>query len=197
MIPTNLAPHLFDYAVNTLWQLPLLAAATWLLIRLTRTTTHAQHLLWIATLLLATLIPLHGNATYIQATDSSVPHSSTVPSLMSGSTESPPATLRPLTTLTPPPNTHHSNPPNHSHPPLAPRLRHQYSPPDLRLDRLTPPNRLRKRRSRSPRLRFPPVLRGPPANSNPRDPLPQLPLRHPRRGRHLPPHPSTAPASRP
>ena len=87
MIPPTLAPHLLDYAMNTLWQLPLLVAATWLLIRLTRPTTLIQHTLWIATLLLGTLIPLHGNATYIKATNSPVPHSSTVLSSMSGSTE--------------------------------------------------------------------------------------------------------------
>ncbi len=53
-----MSSHLFEYALNTLWQLPLLAAATWLLIRLTRPTTLLQHLLWIATLATAAILPL-------------------------------------------------------------------------------------------------------------------------------------------
>jgi beta-lactamase regulating signal transducer with metallopeptidase domain len=51
---------LFEYLVNSLWQLPLLAAATWLLIRLARPSLFIQHTLWFATLLLAVLIPLRG-----------------------------------------------------------------------------------------------------------------------------------------
>ena len=53
---------LFEYLLNTLWQVPLLALATWLLIRLARPALLLQHSLWTAALILGVLLPLRGIA---------------------------------------------------------------------------------------------------------------------------------------
>ena len=55
-----IARSLFEYLVNTLWQLPLLAAATWLIIRVSRPALFLQHVLWCAALAAAVLLPLRG-----------------------------------------------------------------------------------------------------------------------------------------
>ena len=55
-----IARPLFEYLANTLWQLPLLLLATWLLIRIARPGLLAQHLLWFSALILAVLLPLRG-----------------------------------------------------------------------------------------------------------------------------------------
>ena len=51
---------LFNYFANSLWQAPLLALCTWLALRMTRPGARAQHLLWVATLLLAVIMPVRG-----------------------------------------------------------------------------------------------------------------------------------------
>jgi beta-lactamase regulating signal transducer with metallopeptidase domain len=55
-----LESNLFEYLVNSLWQLPLLVAATWLVLRVTRPTLLIQHALWIATLAAAVVLPMRG-----------------------------------------------------------------------------------------------------------------------------------------
>jgi beta-lactamase regulating signal transducer with metallopeptidase domain len=52
--------NIFEYLVNSLWQLPLLALATWLVVRIVRPSLLAQHALWCATLALGVLLPLRG-----------------------------------------------------------------------------------------------------------------------------------------
>ncbi len=52
--------RVFEYLVNSLWQLPLLVLATWLVARITRPGLVAQHTLWLAALLLGVLLPLRG-----------------------------------------------------------------------------------------------------------------------------------------
>jgi beta-lactamase regulating signal transducer with metallopeptidase domain len=49
---------LMEYLVNSLWQIPLLAAGAWLLLRALRPSPRAQHLTWIAVLPLALALPL-------------------------------------------------------------------------------------------------------------------------------------------
>ena len=51
---------LFNYAVNSVWQVPLLALCTWFALQIARPTARTQHLLWIATLLLAIVLPMRG-----------------------------------------------------------------------------------------------------------------------------------------
>ena len=52
--------RVFEYLVNSLWQLPLLVMATWLVVRITRPRLLVQHTLWLAALLLGVLLPLRG-----------------------------------------------------------------------------------------------------------------------------------------
>ena len=51
---------LAEYVVNALWQLPVLAAGAWLLIRLVRPGPQVQHGVWLAILALAVLLPARG-----------------------------------------------------------------------------------------------------------------------------------------
>lgn len=52
--------RIFEYFVNSLWQLPLLVLATWLVIRISRPSLIGQHILWLGTLALGVMIPLRG-----------------------------------------------------------------------------------------------------------------------------------------
>ena len=67
-----------EYAVNALWQLPLLAGAAWLAIRLLAPPPRTQHRLWVAVLLLAVVMPSHG-VHWPASTDSAVPAPPPVP----------------------------------------------------------------------------------------------------------------------
>src|ERR1700761_5719865 len=50
--------YIVSYALNSLWQLPVLTAAGWLLSRLLRPAgPRAEHRLWVGILLLQTLLP--------------------------------------------------------------------------------------------------------------------------------------------
>ncbi len=49
---------LVEYLVNAVWQLPLLAAGAWLLVRACDLAPRTQHRLWVAVLALAVLMPL-------------------------------------------------------------------------------------------------------------------------------------------
>ena len=51
---------LIEYAINALWQVPLLAGSAWLLLRMVRPAPVIQHRVWLAVLGLAVLLPLHG-----------------------------------------------------------------------------------------------------------------------------------------
>ena len=51
---------LLEYLANALWQIPLLAAGAWLLIRATKPGPLMQHYLWLAVLALAILLPARG-----------------------------------------------------------------------------------------------------------------------------------------
>jgi beta-lactamase regulating signal transducer with metallopeptidase domain len=51
---------LIEYAINALWQVPLLAGSAWLLMRIVRPAPVTQHHGWLAVLGLAMLLPLHG-----------------------------------------------------------------------------------------------------------------------------------------
>ncbi len=51
---------LIEYAINALWQVPLLAGSAWLLLWMVRPAPLTQHRLWLAVLGLAVLLPLHG-----------------------------------------------------------------------------------------------------------------------------------------
>jgi beta-lactamase regulating signal transducer with metallopeptidase domain len=51
---------LVEYAINALWQVPLLAGSAWLLLRIVRPAPVTQHHVWLAVLGLALLLPLHG-----------------------------------------------------------------------------------------------------------------------------------------
>jgi beta-lactamase regulating signal transducer with metallopeptidase domain len=51
---------LIEYLVNALWQIPLLAGSTWLLLRMVRPGPRMQHGVWLAVLGLAVLLPTHG-----------------------------------------------------------------------------------------------------------------------------------------
>jgi beta-lactamase regulating signal transducer with metallopeptidase domain len=51
---------LAEYIVNTLWQLPVLAAGAWLFIRTVRPGPRMQHGIWLAVLALAVLLPARG-----------------------------------------------------------------------------------------------------------------------------------------
>jgi beta-lactamase regulating signal transducer with metallopeptidase domain len=51
---------LIEYAINALWQVPLLAGSAWLLLRMVRPAPLTQHRVWLAVLGLAVLLPLHG-----------------------------------------------------------------------------------------------------------------------------------------
>ena len=51
---------LIEYAINALWQVPLLAGSAWLLLRIVRPAPLTQHRIWLAVLGLALLLPLHG-----------------------------------------------------------------------------------------------------------------------------------------
>ena len=51
---------LIEYAINALWQVPLLAGSAWLLLRMVRPAPVTQHRVWLAVLGLALLLPLHG-----------------------------------------------------------------------------------------------------------------------------------------
>ena len=189
MIQPTLAPHLIDYAVNTLWQLPLLAASTWLLIRLCRT------------IRLRSTPPLDRHPRPRRHAPPPAPrHSDHVrPTAHLTASPRPHHRLTPASqrSFTSPLDLPRSRPPHYSRPALAPGPRHQPSSPDVRLDLLTPPHRLRHHEPRSPRPSLSPILRRSPAHPHPRRPLPQLPLRHPRSRRHLSPHPPPPRSSRP
>jgi beta-lactamase regulating signal transducer with metallopeptidase domain len=51
---------LIEYIVNALWQIPLLAAAAWLLLRVVKPGPRTQHCVWLAVLGLAVLLPIDG-----------------------------------------------------------------------------------------------------------------------------------------
>jgi beta-lactamase regulating signal transducer with metallopeptidase domain len=51
---------LIEYAINALWQVPLLAGSASLLLRMVRPAPVTQHRVWLAVLGLALLLPLHG-----------------------------------------------------------------------------------------------------------------------------------------
>ena len=51
---------LIEYIVNALWQIPLLAGAAWLLLRVTKPGPRTQHRVWLAVLGLAVLLPIEG-----------------------------------------------------------------------------------------------------------------------------------------
>jgi len=52
--------NVFEYLVNSLWQLPLLLLAAWLVVRIARPGLAAQHIVWVAALTLGVLLPLRG-----------------------------------------------------------------------------------------------------------------------------------------
>jgi len=49
-----------EYAINALWQVPLLAGSAWLVLRMVRPAPVTQHRVWLAVLGLAVLLPVHG-----------------------------------------------------------------------------------------------------------------------------------------
>jgi beta-lactamase regulating signal transducer with metallopeptidase domain/polyhydroxyalkanoate synthesis regulator phasin len=51
---------LIEYAINALWQVPLLAGSAWLLLWMIKPAPVTQHRVWLAILALAVLLPLHG-----------------------------------------------------------------------------------------------------------------------------------------
>lgn len=51
-----------EYLANALWQLPLLAAGAWLLLRLIKPGPAVQHRVWLAVLVVGLLLPLYGCA---------------------------------------------------------------------------------------------------------------------------------------
>jgi beta-lactamase regulating signal transducer with metallopeptidase domain len=51
---------LIEYAINALWQVPLLAGSAWLLLWMIKPAPVTQHRVWLAILGLAVLLPLHG-----------------------------------------------------------------------------------------------------------------------------------------
>jgi beta-lactamase regulating signal transducer with metallopeptidase domain len=51
---------LIEYAINALWQVPLLAGSAWLLLWMVRPAPVTQHRVWLAVLGMAVLLPLHG-----------------------------------------------------------------------------------------------------------------------------------------
>jgi beta-lactamase regulating signal transducer with metallopeptidase domain len=51
---------LIEYVANAFWQLPLVAAGAWLLLRIVRPGPTAQHRVWLGVLGLSLLLPLHG-----------------------------------------------------------------------------------------------------------------------------------------
>ena len=51
---------ILTYAVNSVWQVPMLMTAAWLVIRCCRPSVTMQHRLWLATLALAVLAPFRG-----------------------------------------------------------------------------------------------------------------------------------------
>ena len=50
---------LVEYAINALWQVPLLAASAWLLLWMIKPAPVTHHRVWLALLGLAVLLPLH------------------------------------------------------------------------------------------------------------------------------------------
>jgi thiol:disulfide interchange protein len=52
--------HLVEYLANACWQLPLLAAGAWLLLRMIKPSPAVQYSVWLAVLGLALLLPLNG-----------------------------------------------------------------------------------------------------------------------------------------
>jgi beta-lactamase regulating signal transducer with metallopeptidase domain/stalled ribosome alternative rescue factor ArfA len=52
--------HLIEYLANGFWQLPLLAAGAWLLLRIVKPEPAVQHRVWVAVLVMAVLLPLRG-----------------------------------------------------------------------------------------------------------------------------------------
>jgi len=65
-----------EYFVNSLWQLPLLALAAWLVVRIARPNIVAQHALWLGTLVLGVVMPLRGIDSVESATIAPVANSS-------------------------------------------------------------------------------------------------------------------------
>jgi len=51
---------LIEYAINAAWQLPVLAAGAWLLVRVSRLGAAAQHRIWVGVLALAVVLPMAG-----------------------------------------------------------------------------------------------------------------------------------------
>jgi beta-lactamase regulating signal transducer with metallopeptidase domain len=51
---------IIEYAINALWQVPLLAGSAWLLLRMVRPAPVTQHRVWLTVLGLAVLLPVHG-----------------------------------------------------------------------------------------------------------------------------------------
>jgi beta-lactamase regulating signal transducer with metallopeptidase domain len=51
---------LIEYAINALWQVPLLAGSAWLLLWMIKPAPVNQHRVWLAVLGLAVMLPLHG-----------------------------------------------------------------------------------------------------------------------------------------
>lgn len=57
---TPIQHAILEYCANALWQIPLLAGTAWLALWVARPAPRTQHRLWVAVLLLAALMPLHG-----------------------------------------------------------------------------------------------------------------------------------------
>lgn len=53
---------LMEYILNALWQVPLMAGAAWLLVRMVKPGPRVEHLLWLAQLAMAVLLPAYGIA---------------------------------------------------------------------------------------------------------------------------------------
>ncbi len=58
MVP--LQPVVAEYVINSLWQLPLLAAGAWFLLRMVKAGPQVQYWVWIGVLLIAVLLPARG-----------------------------------------------------------------------------------------------------------------------------------------
>ena len=49
-----------EYVVNGAWQIPLLAAGAWLLVKMIRPSVLVQHGLWLSVLVMSVVLPLRG-----------------------------------------------------------------------------------------------------------------------------------------
>ncbi len=61
---------LIEYIANALWQIPLLAAGGWSLLRVMKAGPATQHYLWLAVLALAVLLPARGIGRHAAAMES-------------------------------------------------------------------------------------------------------------------------------